>query len=284
MSNGVSKDKIVVFDLDETLGNFIELGIFWDALENFHGHKLPDQHFFDIVDMFPEFLRPNILTILKFLLDKKRNGKCNSLMIYTNNQGPKSWARMISSYFDAKLGESTFDRIISAFKVRGKVVEIGRTSHQKSVEDFFRCTKIQPNAQICFLDDQYHPLMEHENVFYINVKPYVYNIPFRDMAEKYYDNYDKKGLLESKEEFVSTIEKFMNRYNYRCVPKDDIEQDVDVIVSKKILLHLEEFFKRGAITTKTRKRGVGNLRHPHGTRKHKSKQTKRPKTSKTTKS
>ena len=97
MSSGVSKDKIVVFDLDETLGNFIELGIFWDALQNFHGHKLPDQHFFDIVDMFPEFLRPNILTILKFLLDKKRNGKCNSLMIYTNN-APTTWPKKCQAH------------------------------------------------------------------------------------------------------------------------------------------------------------------------------------------
>ena len=109
MSNDVCKKKIVVFDLDETLGNFVELGMFWDALENFHGHKLPDQHFFELVDMFQEFLRPNILTILKFLLEKKQKGKCNSLMIYTNNQGPKSWARMISKYFDSKLGEQTFE-------------------------------------------------------------------------------------------------------------------------------------------------------------------------------
>ena len=86
MSNSVHKEKIVVFDLDETLGNFIELGMFWEALENYYGHKLPDPYFFEIVDLFQEFLRPNIITILKFLLEKKKQGKCNSLMIYTNNQ------------------------------------------------------------------------------------------------------------------------------------------------------------------------------------------------------
>ena len=32
--------KIVVFDLDETLGCFIEVGIFWDALEDYYGHNL----------------------------------------------------------------------------------------------------------------------------------------------------------------------------------------------------------------------------------------------------
>ena len=66
-------------------------------------------------------------------------------------------------------------------------------------------------------------------------------MPFRDMAEKYYDFND---LSEGKEVFVSTIEKFMNRYDYTCTSKEDIEQDVDIIVSKKILVHLEEFFNR----------------------------------------
>lgn len=269
MSNGVCKEKIVVFDLDETLGNFVELGMFWDALENFHGHKMPDQHFFEIVDMFQEFLRPNILTILKFLLEKKQKGKCNSLMIYTNNQGPKSWARLISKYFDSKLGERTFDRIIAAFKVRGKVIEMCRTSHDKSVKDFFRCTKLQENAEICFLDDQYHPLMDHKKVFYINVKPYVYSIPFRNMAERYYERSQRKGDLETKEEFMSTIEKFMKRYHYTYQPKEELEQEIDQIISKKILLHLEEFFKRGEIITKTRKRS--HSRNTKGTRKHKTK-------------
>tara|TARA_B100000902_G_scaffold2500_1_gene3166 strand:- start:2607 stop:3404 length:798 start_codon:yes stop_codon:yes gene_type:complete len=251
MSKGVVKEKIVVFDLDETLGNFIELGMFWNALEDFHGHKLPEAHFFEVMDMFPEFLRPNITEIMRFLLDKKRKGKCNHIMIYTNNQGPKSWARMIGNYFDKKLGEKTFDRIIAAFKVRGKVVEVCRTSHDKSVKDFFRCTKIPENAEICFLDDQYHPLMKHERVFYINVKPYVYSIPFKTMAERYYDN---SIIEENKEEFVSTIEKCMNRYGYKTISKDELEQDVDMVISKKIMLHLEDFFNRGEIIRRTRRR------------------------------
>tara|TARA_B110000261_G_scaffold129699_1_gene145320 strand:+ start:22 stop:864 length:843 start_codon:yes stop_codon:yes gene_type:complete len=264
MSNGVSKEKIVVFDLDETLGNFVELGIFWDALKDYHGYDLPEKHFFEIVDLFSDFLRPNIVTILKYLLEQKRNGKCNRLMIYTNNQGPKSWARMIGRYFDEKLGEQTFDRIIAAFKVRGKVVEMCRTSHGKSVNDLIRCTKIQSNAEICFLDDQYHPLMEHPNVFYINVKPYVYYLPFREMAERYYDKMNDSvntvntvnTVNDDKEEFITTIEKFMNRYNYTRTTKDDIEQDVDTIISKTIMFHLKEFFNNGKIVPKTRK-------HPH---------------------
>ena len=32
--------KIVVFDLDETLGCFVELGMFWDALEKISKNPL----------------------------------------------------------------------------------------------------------------------------------------------------------------------------------------------------------------------------------------------------
>ena len=38
--------KVVVFDLDETLGYFTEISIFWDALESFYGKKLTNDSFF----------------------------------------------------------------------------------------------------------------------------------------------------------------------------------------------------------------------------------------------
>ena len=240
-------NKIVVFDLDETLGSFVELGIFWEALNNFYDKTLPENHFFFFFDMFSEFLRPNILSILEFILEKKRQNKCNSVMIYTNNQGPKSWTRMITNYFDTKLGEKTFDRIISAFKVRGKLVEMARTSHDKSLKDLIRCTKIENNTEICFLDDQYHPLMEQKNVFYINVKPYVYSIPFEEMANKYYDN---SNLSETRDYFVGKIVKTMEQYDYIPKPPDNIEKKVDIIVSKKIMQHLEKFFNRDPMQQK----------------------------------
>ena len=190
--------KIVVFDLDETLGNFVELGMFCDALEKINNKKMSNNDFFNILDIFPEFLRPNIINILKYLIEKKKRKKCEKIMIYTNNQGPKTWAQKISEYFNYKVGLPIFDQIIAAFKVKGKIVEICRTSHDKSINDLLNCTKIPSSTQICFLDDQYHPLMEHDNVFYINVKPYTYNIEFKDMAERYYNkigiNMDKLNL------------------------------------------------------------------------------------------
>ena len=63
--------KVVVFDLDETLGSFTELGMFWEALQDYFDGQLTDDDFYKIVDMFPEILRPNIVTILNYLKREK---------------------------------------------------------------------------------------------------------------------------------------------------------------------------------------------------------------------
>jgi FMN phosphatase YigB (HAD superfamily) len=95
--------KIVVFDLDETLGYFTEYGIFWDSLVNYFKNKnkvaLTQSDFDDILDLFPEFLRPNIINILTYLKEKKLSECCHKMMIYTNNNVPLEWANHIISYF-----------------------------------------------------------------------------------------------------------------------------------------------------------------------------------------
>ena len=254
MIKSAKPNKIIVFDLDETLGSFTELGIFWEALENFYETNLLNESFYDVIDLFSDFLRPNILNILEYVKDKKINNECDKIMIYTNNQGPKTWVTMISNYFNNKIGYKVFDNIIAAFKISGKIIEFNRTSHDKSVEDLIRCTRISPNTEICFIDDQYHPLMNMDNVYYINVKPYIYSMPYEEMAEKYYKHY-KDNIKVKKEEFINYIINFMKQYNYPVKHKSQDETDLDKIVSKKIVIHLEEFFKKDK-KQNTRKRKI----------------------------
>jgi hypothetical protein len=240
--------KIVVFDLDETLGCFIEVGIFWSALEHYYGHNLFKEKLFEVLDLFEEFLRPNIFKILEFVKVQKENKMCDHVMIYTNNQGPKSWVKMISDYFNTKLEYELFDKIIAAFKIRDKIIEMCRTSHDKSVADLIRCTKIPNNAEICFIDDQFHPLMQEDNVYYINVKPYVFTMPFEEMAERYYDKYMPSATADSvssKKDFINNIVQTMKVYNFIVRPKSAVEQNADKVVSKQLLIHLENFFKKG---------------------------------------
>jgi hypothetical protein len=151
---------------------------------------------------------------------------------------------MLSDYMDKKLGYKIFDYIIAAYKIRGKQIEPNRTSHEKSVTDLINCTNIPANTEICFIDDLYHPLMDKENVYYINIKPYRTSIPFEEMANRYYDRVlSKTNSPVNKTDFVNQIIAFMKQYNYMVVNKSDAEKNVDTIVSKKLLSNLEDFLK-----------------------------------------
>ena len=254
--------KIVVFDLDETIGYFTEISIFWDALEHFYGHNLFANKFFELLDVFPEVFRPNIIHILDVLNKKKMKKACYKLFIYTNNQGPKSWVTMLSDYINTKIGHNVFDHIIAAYKVRGKQIEPKRTSHDKSVTDLISCTNIPENTEICFIDDLYHPLMDKDNVYYINIKPYRVSVSFEEMANRYYDRVLAKTTTIQKTVFVNNMVSYMKQYNYMVIKKSEEEIKVDAIVSKKLLSNLEDFLKnnRTPNTRKNRNRRVKTMR------------------------
>jgi hypothetical protein len=254
--------KMVVFDLDETLGYFTELSIFWDALEAFNGHNLLLDKFIEVMDTFPEFTRPDILHILDFIHTKRMKKQCNKIIIYTNNQGPKSWATMISDYFDTKLGYKVFDQIIGAYKVNGKQIEPKRTSHEKSLTDFINCAETSANIEVCFIDDLYHPLMDKSNVYYINIKPYRCSIPFDEMAERYYDRRLSRTNTISRTDFTKFIVTFMKKYNYMVANKSVEEINTDKIASKKLLENLAEFLvrKRNPNTRKNRVKRIKTFR------------------------
>ena len=257
MNNNIINNKIVVFDLDETLGSFTELGIFWDALESFYGDKMPNDAFITLLDIFSDFLRPDIINILKFIVDKRDKGECKKIMIYTNNNGPESWIKLICDYFDKKLNTNVFDKIIRAFKIDGEIVEIGRKTHNKTVEDLINCSKIPDNTKIFFIDDQVHPDMEHENVYYIKIKPYNYTLPFDVMAQMYYNNeYHNINKHINEEEFINTIVKIMKRYNYE--DKYINEMEIDTIVSKQIINYLKDFFYKKRYKTIKKKHKTNN--------------------------
>ena len=244
--------KIVVFDLDETLGYFVEFGMFWDTLKQYYKKEentntnkkiVFDQSLFNkLLDLYPEFTRPNILNILKYLKKQKQDQHCHKLMIYTNNQGPPEWAQQIKGYFEDKLNFVLFDQIIGAFKVNGKQVELCRTTHMKTHKDFISCTKIPETTQICFIDDVFHPGMTNDNIYYIHIKPYTYDLPFDTIVDRFIGSglLPKNTLTSMKEALITG----MKRYNHTYVEKPPLEHEIDAMLSKKILHHLHTFFNR----------------------------------------
>jgi hypothetical protein len=258
--------KIVVFDLDETLGYFSEFGMFWDALKGYIKYKHIDfvmnQEFFDkTLDLYPEFLRPNIINILTYLKQTKRSKHCYKLMIYTNNQGPYEWTVQIKTYFENKINYKLFDQIIAAFKVNGRQVELCRTTNMKTHSDFIKCTKIPENADICFIDDLYHPGMKNDKIYYINIKAYEHNLPFSMIVDRFINSHllavDSNTDASSMKAYMLS---FMKKYAYIYVDKDPKEHSVDKIISKKILHHLQMFFNKTHSTTRRASQPKGKKR------------------------
>jgi len=239
--------KIVVFDLDETLGYFTQYGIFWDSLCNYLKTKniiLTQKEFNDTLDLFPDVLRPNIINILNYLKEKKQSNCCHKIMIYTNNNGPREWAEKILSYFEKKIDYDLIDQIIAAFKVNGKKIELCRTTNSKTHKDLIRCTKIPDTAEICFLDDTFYPGMTNNNIYYINVKPYYYDYEFNDMLNTFKKSELGIKLIKNDINFDIEIIKYIKQYNYNCIHKNLQEHEVDKSIGKQIIVHLREFFNR----------------------------------------
>jgi hypothetical protein len=257
--------KIVVFDLDETLGYFTQYGIFWDSLNHYckikHIHPLSQSDFDDILDLYPEFLRPNIINILTYLKKKKESKCCHKMMIYTNNSGPKEWSHFIINYFENKIKYKIIDQLISAFKVNGKTIEVCRTSHNKTHKDFIKCTKLPINSEICFLDDTFYPDMANDNIYYINVKPYYYDLTFDYMLDKFKASTIGKKIIENDTNFDILIFDHISLYKYDCIEKDSREYDIDKILGKHIITHLQEFFNKSKRSKTIKNKPKYNLKY-----------------------
>ena len=223
--------KYMVFDVDETLGYFSQLGAFMDAL-SFYYKDFSRSHlerFNEILDLYPEFIRTNMIDILKYISNKKRQGACSGIFIYTNNQGPRTWVQHIAKYFEYKVGgDQLFDKIIAAYKVNGKIVEQGRTTQNKTYADLLRITGISPQAEICFADDLNHPGMRHSNVLYLNVKPYVKTLSVNEMIQRYL----KSGVIPA-----HNIKRFTDTMNERLGNVDALHKNNNPIEDMKINLH-----------------------------------------------
>ena len=240
MTNNIEPYKIAVWDLDETLGNFLEIGIFCDALKSISKHEISAKDFYQILDLYPEIFRPNILKILKYLKHQKNKKNCYKIIIYTNNQGPKEWANSIKNYLEYKLQTQIFDQIIAAYKIGGQQIEMNRRSHMKNVPDLLRCTHLPKNTKICFIDDQYHADMKHQNVSYIYLKAYVHHYDFNEMITRFL-NCSLGQKIKDPEQFRNLMLQYFNQYSFSTTHKSDIENKVDKIISKQIMRYLEEF-------------------------------------------
>lgn len=224
--------RVIAFDLDETLGSFADLDILWNALK-----KLEiGVDFNEFLDLYPEFLRYGILPIMEYLYQKKLTGQCSKIYIYTNNQCHSSWSQMIASYFDYKIKtqEPLFDKIINAFKVNNRQIELSRTSHEKTHFDFIKCTLLPKTTEICFIDNSEFDMMKTDRIYYIQPISYYHNLTVHDIADRFFCSPIGQPFTQNKGKIMNRLEQFkMNRR---------VNDKIDVFVAHKIMYHIKEFF------------------------------------------
>ncbi len=274
--------KIVVFDLDETIGHFEEFGRFIDGLAALHEGRqfinsynknafdhISQKHFNELLDLYPEFLRPKILQIFKLLVDLKKKDKRLKVAIYTNNMAPRSWTMYIKKYIEKKIGHKLFDKVITGWRPREK--SNCRTTHQKTHKDLVKCMKLAKDTPVVFFDDQYHPKMKHNNIHYIHLYPYSRSIKFMDMINRFIKANEKEAFGKAflfnqhltNEKFKTTMYQILQklgRQHITYAAKRTKLSKKDIAETKRIKLAIKHFVgkksrkkKRKTVKRKTRR-------------------------------
>lgn len=248
--------KVITFDLDETLGSFYHLSILWRGLKRLQKDILEQVFFNTILDLYPEFLRYGILNILDYLMLKKKQGECDKIYIYTNNNCNPPWVSLITEYFKYKLSakEDIFDHVICAFKINNKVVELSRSTHEKTHDDFIKCTLLPRTTEICFLDNTYFSNMVNEKVYYIQPRSYYHSLSIKNIIERFLVSPLSSSYKESTNGKLETFLHDWFDMNSTEYPPHPI--DVDIFVAHKMMYHIKEFFYLTHRKNKTKKNRV----------------------------
>jgi len=236
-------NRVIAFDLDETLGSFVDLDVLWQILQGSGGTV----DFFELADLYPEFLRTGILSILEYLKQKKQNNECGSIYLYTNNQSSANWPQQIARYLDYKLNmaKPLFDQIILAFMINDSKVELARTTHNKTYDDFIRCTMLPKSTVISFIDNSFFDDMVHRRIYYIQPRSYYHCLSKRDIIDRFLASPLAKKCPPN---IGLTLNWQMSEFE----PSPN-NAHVDTIVAQKIMYHLKEFFFLMKQKVRTRK-------------------------------
>ena len=140
----------------------------------------------------------------------------------------------------------------------------------KKYNDLISCTKLPTNTKLLFIDDKCHKGMIHKNVYYFQIKPYIYNYSFYQILLKtkfllYFfikelNNFDITLTQHLSYKLLSNylsnddnidiescilIEKWLiflqenNCFNNKSTTK--IEEQVDNITSKQMLIKINKY-------------------------------------------
>jgi hypothetical protein len=244
--------KTIAFDLDETLGSFGDLYLLWTGIDTYIQPDIADELLFrELLDLYPEFLRHGILSILEYLLHKKRLGECSKVVLYTNNQCKDGWVEHILRYLGDKLGEPLFDKTVCAFKIHNKIVNTERTTNNKTYADLIRCVMLPKSAEVCFIDNSYYEQMVHDRVYYIQPRSYEHSLSTDEIIDRFISKWAAFPLPAN---FESTLyEWFLMNNAIKKGNMNETNTAIDITVSQKIMYYLKEYFLLSTRSPKTKK-------------------------------
>ena len=156
--------KVIVFDMDETIGAFSALSRNMNELTYVLSYEL----FCNMMRENDAYLRPGILNVLAMVVEATKVAPGLLFVLYTNNANVE-WIGFVVHYLKGQLGvPRLFDHVVHGADPRRQPLL------EKSVEDLCMCTGIKglKKCPFFFVDDQYHEKMNVAAVTYFLISPY----------------------------------------------------------------------------------------------------------------
>jgi hypothetical protein len=77
------------------------------------------------------------------------------------------------------------------------------------------------NAEICYVDDTFYPEMATDNIYYINIKPYLHSLPFNEIYKRFLESNIGKRLIdkEAMNYFIYFMKKKIQLSNFMVIKK-----------------------------------------------------------------
>ena len=196
--------SIIVWDVDETLGSFATFSDIFNTLDYTINQNLTYDDFRELLDLFPEYIRPKLFKYLRYLKKYKKKHDYK-VVIYTNNMAENYWIDYIKQYIEEKINGHLFDDVIRGWKNDAR-----RTTDNKTYGDLQRCLNLSDLHHVYFIDDQPHYIKHDKRVNYLQIPPYVIYPSVIDVGARLLNSNLHKKYIKSYPTFLRQINEMIS--------------------------------------------------------------------------
>lgn len=221
--------RAIIIDFDNTIGYFNQLVYLLNIIEKTHRRPTDKNDVSRLISLFPRILRPNIIDILKTIIDMKINNIVQFFILYTTNKNEK-FVNSVIKVLEHRLEQShpLFD-----YKIFSK-------DSNKSMDSLIGVSNMNtyPNPYImCFIDNKTYDYFSDDievKKYYIKCDSYKYNYPIEYISKKMdYLIYNKMTRKLTSKYFIEIYKK-KRKTNFDNLPDQIYELNSIYILN---LLH-----------------------------------------------